>query len=112
VVPRNAARSPWIHTVDLRVTQMIPLGWRDATAEVYVNVVNFGNLLDEDWGRLDEVQSYRRAVAGATYDPAARDGLGQYNYIFNSGTLDGIPTVANDTPASRWQVQAGMCVRF
>ena len=32
--------------------------------------------------------------------------------VINSTTLDGMPVVANDTPISRWQVQAGMKIKF
>jgi hypothetical protein len=107
IVPRNSERSPWDQTVDLKFTQAIPLGYRDFRTELYVNIINFANLLKDDWGILEEVPfAYRRAVAATGFDPAT----GRYTYSFTNA--DGVPVVANDTPASRWQVQVGVRLRF
>ena len=82
-------------------------------AELYVNILNFWNLIDGKWGALEEVPfSYKRAVAAATYNAAGNGGLGVWNYTFNGNTLNGVPVVANDTPVSRWQVEAGVRLRF
>jgi hypothetical protein len=54
------------------------------------------------------VFSYGRSVAGTTYDTAT----GQYVYTFTPSTLDPVPTVANDNPVSRWQVQTGLRIKF
>jgi hypothetical protein len=107
---------PWLNTIDLKVTQEIPLHGR-LKAEVFCSLLNLANLFDKDWGILEEVDfSYRRAVAGATYDPAGNGGLGQWVYTFNENgsvpTLDPVRVVANDTPVSRWQLQLGARLRF
>jgi hypothetical protein len=112
VVPRNSERSPWIRTIDLKISQDIPI-YRDAKLEVFANVINFANLFNKKWGIVEEVPfSYRRQVAGAIYDATGNSGSGQYVYLFNSNTLDGVPKVADETPASRWQVQVGARVKF
>jgi len=110
---RNSETSPWNQTLDLRFTQEVPI-WGKVKSELFVNVINFGNLLNDSWGLLEEVPfSYRRAVAApASYNPAGNGGKGSWGYTFNGGTLDGVPVVANDFPVSRWQVQVGMRVRF
>lgn len=111
--PRNSESSPWMQTLDLKFTQQIPLYRDRVRAELYLNVINFANLFNKNWGIQEEVPfSYKRAVAGATFDAAANGGTGQWVYTFNSTTLDAIPVTANDTPISRWQVQAGMRVKF
>jgi len=110
--PRNSQTSPWTQSLDLKITQVIPV-FRTVRAELFANFLNFGGLIHKGWGQLEEVPfSYRRAVAGATLNPTANGGAGQWNYTFNGGTLDGIPVVANDTPVSRWQIQAGMRIKF
>ena len=110
--PRNSQTSPWTQSLDLKLTQVIPV-FRTVRAELFANFLNFGGLIHKGWGQLEEVPfSYRRAVAGATLNPTANGGAGQWNYTFNGGTLDGIPVVANDTPVSRWQIQAGMRIKF
>ena len=82
-------------------------------SELYLNLINIANMIKPGWGLDAEVPfSYRRAVTSATYNPAGNGGAGVWNYNFNSGTLDGQPVVANDTPISRWQVSAGIKIKF
>ena len=112
VVARNADIMPWVNTIDLKITQEIPI-YKNVKTELYLNVINIANLVDKKWGILDEVDfPYRRAVAGANYDAAANGGAGQYVYTFSPNTLDGLNTVANETSASRWQVLMGVRVKF
>ncbi len=112
VVPRNADTMPWVNTIDLKLTQVIPV-YKSVTTELYLNVVNIANLIDKKWGILEEVNfPYRRAVAGTNYEAAANGGAGQYVYTFSPNTLDGLSTIADDTPASRWQVLMGVRVKF
>jgi len=106
VVPRNSERSPWVATMDLKVTQTIPL-FRRLYSELFVNVINFANLFDKRFGRLEEIPfAYRRALGSTTFDAATNQ------YVYNYVTADGLPTVANDTAASRWQVQSGIRLKF
>jgi hypothetical protein len=109
-VPRNSEVSPWMQTIDLKLTQQIPLyPARGVRAELYVNILNIANWFKKSWGIQDEVPfSYRRAVAGSVFNSATN----QWVYTYNSSTYDTVPTTVNDTPISRWQVQAGMRLRF
>jgi hypothetical protein len=110
--PRNSETSPWTQTIDLKIVQQIPI-WNRLKGELYINVLNFWNLVDKDWGLLEEVPfSYRRAVAAASYNAAGNGGLGQWNYTFTSNTLNTVPLVVNEHPVSRWQAQVGVRVRF
>lgn len=109
VVPRNSENSPWVNTIDIRVTQTVQI-FRDVRAEVYANLLNVGNLLNDRWGLLNEIPfSYKRAVAGTTHDAATN----QYIYTFTPATLNPLP-VSTDavSNASRWQLQVGMRIRF
>lgn len=109
---RNSETSPWLQTVDLKLTQQIPL-FKSVRAEVFANILNFANLFDSDWGIQEEVPfSYRRAVAGTTLNPTANNGKGQWNYTFTSNTLNGVPVTVDETPVSRWQAQIGMRIKF
>ena len=108
VVPRNSETSPWTETFDLKITQVIPI-YRSVQTELYANILNVGNMLNHKWGLVSEVPfSYKRAVAGTTYDAVNQ----QYVYTFTPTTLNPVPTVADSTPASRWQLQVGMRIRF
>lgn len=109
---RNSETSPWTQTLDLRLVQELPL-YRNVKSELYVSLLNLGNLIKKSWGLQDEVPfAYRRAVAGATYDAAANGGAGQWVYTYNPNTLDPVPVTVNDTSVSRWQIQAGVRLKF
>jgi hypothetical protein len=111
-VPRNAAHSPWAQTLDFTITQQIPI-WHRVRVEAYLQMINLANLFNDSWGLAEEVPfTYKRRVAGAGYDPTANGGQGQYVYVFNGNTLDGLPIIADDTQASRWQGKLGIRVRF
>jgi hypothetical protein len=109
VVPRNSETSLWVQTVDLKFTQVVPI-FHGLQAEIFGNLLNVGNLINDHWGLLQELPfSYKRAVAGATYDAAAN----QYVYTFTPNTLNLVPTTADGISAnSRWQLQVGMRIRF
>lgn len=109
VVPRNSERSLWVQTVDLKLTQTIPL-YRTLEAEIFANLLNVGNLLNDKWGLVQELPfSYKRGTAGATFDAATN----QYVYTFTPATLDNVPITTDGASAnSRWQVQVGMRIRF
>ncbi|MDP2136994.1 MAG: hypothetical protein Q8J74_03990, partial [Candidatus Didemnitutus sp.] len=110
--PRNSETSPWHQSIDLKFTQRIPV-YGNLRAELYVNVFNFWNLFNKNFGSLDEVPfSFRRAVAYASYNAAGNGGAGQWNYVYNTTTLNGVPVTVNDTPISRWQVQSGIRIKF
>ena len=119
--PRNSEVSNWTQTLDVKFSQEVEL-FRGVKSELYLSVLNIGNMLKKSWGLDAEVPfSYRRAVAGATYDPTLNGGAGAWKYFYNTKnpagvvtlqTLDAVPVVANDTPISRWQVQAGVKIKF
>ena len=115
---RNSEVSPWQQTIDLKFIQQIPIRG-NVRAELFANILNFWNLIDDNWGLQEEVPfSYKRAVAGATFNAAGNGGQGSWAYTFNDGsfagtrTLDTVPTTVNDTPVSRWQAQVGIRLRF
>ena len=108
VIPRNSTASPWNQTVDITITQQIPV-FKRVRAEVYLQIMNLGNLFNDNWGLLEEVPfNYKRTAAGAIYDPATN----QYGYVFNGNTLAGLPIVADDTQSSRFQAKLGFRIKF
>jgi len=112
VLPRNTENSPWAQTIDLTITQQLPIYGR-IRAEIYLQMINLANLFSNKWGLLEEVPfSYKRTVAGTIYDAAANGGQGQYSYVFNGNTLAGVPIVADDTQSSRWQGKLGIRIKF
>jgi hypothetical protein len=55
VVERNSAFSPWVNQVDLRLSQELPSFFRGHKAVIAFDILNFGNLLNKKWGRIDEM---------------------------------------------------------
>jgi hypothetical protein len=56
IAPRNAFTAPPITTIDLRISQEIPGFFPDgAKAEIYLDIENFGNLLNRKWGVIQQI---------------------------------------------------------
>lgn len=82
VVERSGSEGPWINTFDVRVRQELP-GFMDGhQAELVLDILNVGNLINKDWGQVEEIffQSAggqaRSFVNFAGVDPAT----GKYIY--------------------------------
>ena len=111
VVPRNAANSPWVNSVDLRISQEIPGFSPKHRGEIWLDILNVGNLINKDWGHIDEIgfqsdgAQARSFVNYAGIDPVS----GQYVYDF-VGNEDFIRR--DRKGESRWAVQIGFRYRF
>ena len=103
VVPRNSERSHFLHQFDLKFSQQISL-WRETSAEFFADIVNFANLLNPRWGRLEQVSfPHGLIIANASYDPTAN----QYVYRYTEAR-----TQTLQPGPSRWQIQAGVRLKF
>lgn len=82
VTERSGSRGPWVNTFDVRVRQELPGFMEGHQSEVVLDILNFGNLLNKDWGQVEEIffQSAggqaRSFVNFAGIDPAT----GKYIY--------------------------------
>jgi hypothetical protein len=80
VAPANRFRAGWTNTFDVRVSQEIPAFFKGHKAEIALDVMNIGNLLNKDWGLIEDYGFYstRRVANYAGIDPAT----GKYIYNF------------------------------
>ena len=108
-VPRNALRSPWVTTADLRLQQEIPGFFKDARGVISIDIENVANLVNNDWGRLAQVSFPHFAQAvDATIQPNGRylyrplAGVSGVNAPFYS--ISALPSV--------WRVQLGVRYEF
>ena len=106
---RNDSFMPWRNTFDLRVSPEFP-GFFEGN-KVWDDVLNIGNLLNNDWGQSEEVLFNdgaggfaRNFVDYRGIDP----GTGKYIYEVTGGPEQ---FVDRDLP-SRWAVQVGVSYRF
>ena len=107
VIGRNAARHPWRHQLDLRFAQEIPIpGLKGQRLELTVDIINFLNMINKDWGHFKSV--YYRGVdvfKHNGYDSAT----GKPKLDFLAGDRD--PWSILDL-LSRWRMQLGLRYSF
>jgi len=107
VAKRNDARSSWVNQFDLRLAQELP-GFMDGhKSELWVDILNVGNLLNKDWGQVEEVgfPFGRGVVDYGGIDPAT----GKYVYRFNTPDPK---RIYDDRGISRWSLQVGFRYKF
>ena len=113
VAPANSFRSGWTNTFDLRVSQDIPLFFGHK-GEIALDVMNVGNLLNKDWGLIEDYGFYatRRVANYAGIDPTT----GKYVYNF-TGSTDNAAIQENNgdginTGVSRWSLMLSLRYKF
>ena len=107
VAERNAVTSDWVNQFDLHIAQEFP-GFMDGhKAEISIDILNVGNLLNKDWGRVEEVAfpAMRGMVEYGGVDTATG------KYIYRVNTPDAL-TVYDDKGISRWAGQISLRYKF
>jgi len=109
IVPRNNCETDWVHIFSLRLQQEIKVG--DTAFDLYLDIENFGNLLNDDWGRID---SY---TAPSNVAPAIVAIAGGQYVLTPSASYDGTPESIVPQPTiaripSAYRVQFGVKFRF
>ena len=100
---RNGFNGGWSQRFDLRVSQDIPLPG-DFLGRLYLKIYNFGNFLNDDWGKITDSQFFTpEIVRGAVIEDT-----GQLYYgSFRDRSIQ--RTVVN---RSLWEARIGIDVRF
>jgi predicted DNA-binding WGR domain protein len=112
VAQRNENYGPWSNSVDVRLSQELPSFFKGHKAVFAFDILNFGNLLNKRWGRIDEIgfQSnggLPRAFANFVgIDPAS----GKYVYQVPSTVTDF--TTRQARGESQWALQATFRYEF
>lgn len=115
VAERNGARAPFVNQFDLRFSQKVNL-FGDRSSEIYLDIQNVGNLLNKNWGRIEEA-GFPSRVQLARFTGV--NGSGQYVYdvsnFYNETTSTATPPTLElkDVVAeSRWSAQVGFKINF
>ena len=114
ITTRNACESDWVNIFNLSVQQEIK--WRDTAFDLFLNIENIGNLINDDWGQI------------ATYTAPSNVALfnvdsitaGQYvvtpNASYDSSASDPASTVVPNQAIARipsvYRIQLGARFRF
>ena len=107
VLKRNACREPWANRVDLRIAQIVPSIAAGHNVEFTMDIFNFLNLLNRDWG-LQEAVSGDRAL-----DPSLRrSGSSVVNGHAVYNAFAPRPKFTSSDLSSRYQVQLGVRYAF
>jgi len=105
IAPRNNDNSAWSTIMDIRIKQELPAFNKDHTFNLFLDIENFGNLLNSDWGRVEVTEyEYERDVVSAKIVG------GQYEYF----GLNSIRSIENlrVRQQSVWQIQFGLKYEF
>jgi hypothetical protein len=120
ITPRNAFDNPDVTTIDLRFSQELPAFFPNgAKLELFFDIENFGNLLNDEWGILEQYDFTKNVpvvnvvcgngAAGACAAPGAT-----YTYS-GTGTGGAFATPAKPflvPGSSLWQIKIGAKYKF
>jgi len=109
---RNASRGPWSHIVDFKLLQDIsfPAMKKKNTLQLSIDIFNFTNLINKDWGRQTFASSNTSILQ--TVDEG---GPGETPvFSLRENVLEEGPKLYDDSgiQSSRWQAQVGLRYTF
>ena len=108
IAPRNAFQSPWVTFANLRLAQEIPTGIPKTRGVLTLDVENLTNLLNDDWGRIEQVGF---PYVAPVLDASIVDG--QYVYRPRSGQTGPTPAFKSVSALpSVWRIQLGVRLEF
>ncbi|MCA1714823.1 MAG: Oar protein, partial [Gammaproteobacteria bacterium] len=106
VAQRNAETSPWVNQFDMRISQELPGFFGDNKAEIWLDILNVGNLLNKEWGQIDEIGF---PLNRSFVNFVGIDAQGRYIYDFaNPEDFER----RDRTGESRWALQVGFRYKF
>jgi hypothetical protein len=105
VIERNSCRQPWTNRFDVRLAQTLPT-LRGQGAQLTIDVLNFANLLNREWGRNEFVlnqadQALRRSGSTLVGERVLLGGFGPRTSPFTVSDIN-----------SRYQIAAGIRYTF
>ena len=113
IIGRNTCETDWVNILSVRLQQEIKIG--ETAVDLFLDIENFGNLLNSDWGRVDSYTAPSN-VAPAT---VAIDAVtNQYvltpnaSYDPSVGASSIVPRPAIARIASAYRLQFGLRFRF
>ncbi len=106
VVGRNDSFAPWVNNFDVRFSQEVPGFSAKHKGAITFDILNFGNLLNNKWGRIDEIgfPSNRSFVNYNGIDSTGR-------YVYSLGSTEDLVT-RQVSGESQWAVQVTLRYSF
>ena len=105
---RNGEMGPWSDIIDLRIVQDIAVnvGNTNNTLQITADIFNFGNLLNEEWGR--KFYAGNTEILGVTSAPKST----APTFQVRDSDFDYVEVSDNGLRSSRWQAQIGVRYTF
>lgn len=101
---RNAQHAKWSSRVDFRIDQDLPTFVGDSKARLFLKVYNLGNLINEEWGHVNDAQFFSVQVVESSVD----DATGQY--VFEEFDEDTVNELIETR--SVWEARLGIEFSF
>jgi hypothetical protein len=110
VVKRNENFSPWTNSFDARISQELPAFFKGHKATFVVDILNFGNLLNKHWGRINEIAFASDGGQSRSFvNYVGLDAGGRYIYSVSNPTDFTTRQVRGE---SQWAVQTTIRYEF
>ena len=106
-VSKYSSTQPWITTVDLAISQEIPGFVEGHKGRIYLNIDNFANLLNSDWGKVYDLSYPQQILFDYDINEA-----GQYVYSEAYGGTDTSNYNSFDEEQSTWRIKVGVKYSF
>ncbi|MCX2831118.1 TonB-dependent receptor [Microbulbifer thermotolerans] len=106
-VDKYSDNMPWVTTMDLAITQEVPGLLPEHRGVVYLTIDNFANLLNDDWGKVYDIQYPQQIL----FDYDVNED-GQYVYYEPFGGLNTKNYTRFQAEESTWRVKLGLKYNF
>lgn len=106
VAGANTAYAPWVNNIDVRFSQELPGFMKDHKVSFTLDILNFTNLLNKKWGRIEEI-GFPSNRSFVNYN--GLDAQGRYRYSLGTTEAAVVRQTANE---SQWQIQATLRYTF
>ena len=110
VTKRHDATAPWTNSIDLRLSQELPGFWKGHKGAFVLDFMNFGNMLNRKWGRINEVGFASAGGNARSFVDYAGMQDGKYVYQMRAAVEDLV--VKQTKGESQWAVQATLRYEF
>lgn len=117
IFERNAARAPWVNQLDLSFSQEIPGFMAGHKGEIRLDIFNFLNMLNSDWG-VEYRADFPLVRQLANYSGVTPDGKYIFdisNSLYNKGGVyqpDALGVNERNNPSQRWAMRLTLRYTF
>lgn len=111
VVSKNTDRSSSVTQMDIRIAQDFEFGQR-FRGQFFFDIENFTNLLNKDWGQIEQVGFNWTARPVAFEGVDEETGMAMYRWLGRGTSQDDYESLQDGIGESRWRVQLGARFEF